>query len=175
MNNLSPRQEKLLEIVNKKGHLQVTEIQQIMRISQATAYRTRRRLGERAALSDRAHGRARARHQGGGGRAADHADHLGSHVRASRPDREGHRGGANIALSNLRNFGPRFFVPRRSNVRDEAVPRDGRLVPQSNTSASRMRASETPCRRCDGPWRSIRRRAVRGRGDQRDECDRGGS
>jgi DeoR/GlpR family transcriptional regulator of sugar metabolism len=39
MNDLSPRQEKILEIVNKKRNVTVTEIQQIMRISQATAYR----------------------------------------------------------------------------------------------------------------------------------------
>jgi hypothetical protein len=39
MNALSPRQEKILELVNKKGSVTVDEIQQIMEISQATAYR----------------------------------------------------------------------------------------------------------------------------------------
>jgi hypothetical protein len=39
MNDLSPRQEKILEIVNKKGSVPVTEIQRIMEVSQATAYR----------------------------------------------------------------------------------------------------------------------------------------
>jgi DeoR/GlpR family transcriptional regulator of sugar metabolism len=39
MNALSPRQEKILELVHKKGSVPVGEIQQIMRISQATAYR----------------------------------------------------------------------------------------------------------------------------------------
>jgi DeoR/GlpR family transcriptional regulator of sugar metabolism len=39
MNTLSPRQEKILEIVNKKGNVPVDEIQQMMEISQATAYR----------------------------------------------------------------------------------------------------------------------------------------
>jgi DeoR/GlpR family transcriptional regulator of sugar metabolism len=39
MNTLSPRQEEIIEIVNKKGSVLVDEIQQIMGISQATAYR----------------------------------------------------------------------------------------------------------------------------------------
>jgi DeoR/GlpR family transcriptional regulator of sugar metabolism len=39
MNTLSPRQEEIIEIVNKKGSVRVDEIQRIIGISQATAYR----------------------------------------------------------------------------------------------------------------------------------------
>jgi hypothetical protein len=39
MDALSPRQEKILELVYKKGNVLVDEIQQTMNISQATAYR----------------------------------------------------------------------------------------------------------------------------------------
>lgn len=51
MNTLSPRQQTILEIVNKKGNVLIDEIQQIMDISQATAYREIQTLIQLGAVS----------------------------------------------------------------------------------------------------------------------------
>jgi hypothetical protein len=51
MNDLSPRQEKILELVNKRGNVPVTEIQQILEISQATAYREMQMLIQMGAVT----------------------------------------------------------------------------------------------------------------------------
>jgi DeoR/GlpR family transcriptional regulator of sugar metabolism len=51
MNTLSPRQEEIIAIVNKNGSVRVDEIQQIMGISQATAYREMQMLIQFGAVS----------------------------------------------------------------------------------------------------------------------------
>jgi hypothetical protein len=51
MNTLSPRQEKILELVDEKRNVSVIEIQQFMRVSQATAYREIQTLIQIGAVS----------------------------------------------------------------------------------------------------------------------------